>query len=203
MDINIDDNVELPAWSASLKQRRFIRQLAQERLVDATVAENLRLLVVRDDFEKVDATKLISELIEMPKRSRAVPVLVTTPDGTVSTLATIDDLEVSRFAVPVTELSPGLVAVAGNSDLLFGEVREWKGHKFINALKGAPGDFNRIRIRGGERAELVKLLARDQYRYTKLYGKYYTCCGCCGADLTDEKSRSLQLGPDCRKRFGF
>jgi hypothetical protein len=200
MAIDLDASPEFPSWSASLKQRRFIRNLIEQRAVDETVAKTLGLLIVRDDFEKVDATKLIDELLALPHRPKTVPA----PDGTEMAMPIIDDLEISRFAIPVVELTKDrLIDIAGDSDLLFGEVREWKGHRFINALKGAPGDFNRIRIRGVERQEIVNVLIKAQYRYTKLYGEHYTCCGCCGASLTDETSRRLQLGPECRKRFGY
>jgi len=203
MTIDIEPGPELPGWSATHKQRRFLRTLVQERTVAAIAAADVQELIVRDDFLKVDASTLITKFVALPYR-KAAPVIVTAPDGTVSTLPVIDDLEVSKFAIPVSELtSPDLIHQAGNSDLLFGEVREWNGHKFINALKGAPGAFARERLRGGDRAEVIKILAVDQYKYTKLFGQYYSCCGSCGAELTDKTSRDLLLGPDCRKKFGF
>lgn len=197
---------ERPNWSATDRQRGFLLVLIDQRAVPDAAAENVRQLCERDDFSKTDASALIDGFTKMPYRPKpyAAPVTVTDPDGTVHRLATIDDLIPSKFAIPITELlSTDLRQFAGNSDLLFGEVREWKGHKFINALKGAPGAFARTRLKGTDRGDVVRVLATDQYKYTKIFGDHYTCCGSCGAELTDETSRSLKLGPDCRTKFGF
>jgi exosome complex RNA-binding protein Csl4 len=38
---------------------------------------------------------------------------------------------------------------------------------------------------------------------TQRYGALYSVCSVCGAELTDDRSVELKLGPVCRGRFGF
>jgi hypothetical protein len=48
----------------------------------------------------------------------------------------------------------------------------------------------------------MNIISQDPYKYAKIFGQHYSCCGSCGAELTDPVSRELQLGPECRKKFG-
>jgi hypothetical protein len=50
---------------------------------------------------------------------------------------------------------------------------------------------------------IVETIEYDPYKYARLFGEHYTCCGSCGAPLTDNKSRELMLGPECRKKFSL
>jgi hypothetical protein len=74
---------------------------------------------------------------------------------------------------------------------------------YIRQLHGAPGSFNRSKLTADGVRAVVGTIKLDPYRYAKLFGTHYTCCGSCGAALTDERSREIQLGPECRKKFGF
>jgi len=74
---------------------------------------------------------------------------------------------------------------------------------YMRRLTGSVGAFNRYKLTKNDTLALVELIARDAYKYTKLFGEHYSCCGKCGAELTDPISRQYQLGPDCRKAFGF
>jgi hypothetical protein len=198
---------ERPDWSATDRQRAYLLKLIEQREIAEVAATNVQDLCERDDFTKADASELIDTFTKVPWRPKpySAPASPLTGAGAAPTVS-IDSLEVSKFAIPTTEASADLAALAGNSDLIFGEVREWNKHRFINVLKGAPGDWNRIRLakdKAGLRTEVINILGAGQYKYTKLYGEHYTCCGCCGAALSDQISRDLQLGPECRKRFGF
>lgn len=188
---------ERPIWAATDKQRNFIGQLLTDRDVTETSAEGIKLVIEREDLQKDQASEIISKLLELPHRPRAASGESAVGDDP------FDVLQTSRFAIPVEEISPALRSLAGHSDLLFGEVREWKGFKFVNVLKGAPGQFNRTRLRGAQKFEVGRILLKDQLKYVKLYGEHYSCCGSCGAELTDETSRKLLLGPECRKKYGF
>ena len=198
----ITEDTELPTWAASYKQRKYIAGLLDEREINDPAWESVvRELIRRVDFPKSgnhSASELIGTLLKLPKKPRTSSSPRSTGD--------LDKLATGKFAIPVSLLSARLTDLAGHSDLLFGEVREYKGRRFINVLKGAPGAFARTRLAkelAFGREEVTQILIKDQYKYVKLFGEHYRCCGSCGAELSDETSRRLQLGPECRKKFGL
>lgn len=85
----------------------------------------------------------------------------------------------------------------------FWEVKEFKGTRYIRLLVGAPGAFQRVRV-GFDRARFVADLIRvDALAAAQAFAAHYTCCAVCGAELSDETSVALGLGPVCRGRFGL
>jgi hypothetical protein len=83
------------------------------------------------------------------------------------------------------------------------EIREYMGNLYMRRLTGSVGGFTRWKVSNKDSIALSEIIGRDPYRYAKMFGQHYSCCGSCGAELTDPKSRELQLGPECRKKFGF
>jgi hypothetical protein len=73
---------------------------------------------------------------------------------------------------------------------------------YMRRLTGSVGGFTRWKVANDDAVTLVNIIAQDPYKYTKIFGQHYSCCGSCGAELTDPISRELQLGPECRKKFG-
>jgi hypothetical protein len=88
-----------------------------------------------------------------------------------------------------------------SGDLAFFEVREYMSTLYMRQLHGAPGRFNRSKLSAASVKAIIGIIAADPYRYTRMFGEHYACCGSCGAELTDQRSRELQLGPECRKKF--
>lgn len=195
----------LPAWAASYKQRKYIRGLLDERDVSELTKTNLLEVIENVDLPKTgenSASSIISMLLGLKRKPKSAAPREATP----AEPSNLYLLQTGMFAIPVSELSPELQVLAGHSDLLFGEVREWQKRRFVNALKGAPGAFARTRLAKETahlRREVVDILIRDQHKYVKLFGEHYTCCGSCGAELSDDTSRALKLGPECRKKFGL
>jgi hypothetical protein len=74
---------------------------------------------------------------------------------------------------------------------------------YMRRLIGAPGDFLRIKLKPTTVDTLAELLADDSLRYAQTFGRVYTCCGKCGAPLTDDESRRLAIGPKCRGAWGL
>jgi hypothetical protein len=109
----------------------------------------------------------------------------------------------SKYAVPTAELIMDFFDEKVDNDLLFVEVREYEGTRYIRRLHGAPGSFNRSKLSRSDSLAVLAQITQDTYKYARLFGEHYQCCGKCGAELTDAKSRKLQLGPDCRKAWGF
>ncbi len=109
----------------------------------------------------------------------------------------------SKYAIPVSELMTDLLKDKVHGDLVFLEVREYKKRLFMKKLFGSVGAFTRVRPKVEDALTFIRIIERDPYKYARLFAEHYKCCGKCGAELTDPRSRELLLGPECRKAFGF
>lgn len=178
-------------FGPSEKQVGFIKSLLAQRDIDEDVAQvHLANLATMD---KATASKLIDALLQLPKAARPA----NTPLQTA--LASIPK---SKYAVHTEDLQYAELDADLHGDILFLEVREYMGHLYMRQLTGALGGFNRIKLVSSDAIQIANIIARDPYKHAMLFGKVYTCCGSCGAELTDPTSRELQLGPECRKKFG-
>lgn len=207
--------------SASPKQRDLVTSLLMDLKADETT--RLQVLGVLADPQASPArggpiSKLIDGLIdEKNRRSKAAA----TPAASTSATAPVHpgrgkvnelirDLEVpcAMYAIPTAALPSHLAALAPNNDHLFVVVDEFKETRYVKQLHGSPGSFSRTALNpdGGPdmRMDVVRAIkAADPYTATALFSTLYSCCGKCGAELTDPTSRHLKLGPTCRKAFGL
>jgi len=177
----------------SEKQVDFILGLLKEREIEAGEADELREKLPM--LNKREASDLIEKLLKLPKLPKTVRV-----NPTQIHLAV---LQKSKYAVPVSDLEHLDLDFEINGDLLFVEVREFMGTLYMRRLTRSLGGFTRHKLSVQDVIDLVGVIRSNQYGYAKLFGQHYSCCGSCGAELTDPTSRSLQLGPECRKKFGF
>ncbi len=183
---------------ASEKQLTLIGVLLDERDMRDGVRDATRILVAQPDFAVRDASRLITQLMAMPKKVRAAAVATSARPSLIPST-----VPKSKYALPVAELGALGIDLGRGNDLIFVEIKEFRGTTYLRQLHGAPGHFNRSKLRNDQVTDLVAVLEADPLRYTQLFGKHYSCCGCCGAELTDEVSRRLQLGPHCRTKFGL
>lgn len=189
-----NNKMTVTTTSATAAQIGFINDLIAKREVDPALAGECSELIGLGTLTKKQASDYIDQFIAAPKRA------VATRSPFQEMLATIPK---SRYAIPTAELEFGDAEDAFHGDLVFIELKEYQGTLYMRQLIGAPGSFNRVRMSADAVREIVKIIARSPYTYVKLYGDHYTCCGSCGAELTDQRSRELMLGPECRKKFGF
>jgi hypothetical protein len=184
-------------FPASEKQLSFINDLIDSREIELGDIE-----VFREQIKTIDkkhASTMIDTLIRLPKRVTKVAVT----SGKASTLQ--ESLRLapkSKYAIANEELDISLESTKLTGDYLFIEIREYMGNLYMRRLYGAPGGFSRVRVQNADAVTIVNHIAQDPYKYTRTFGEIYSCCGSCGADLTDPRSRELQLGPECRKKFG-
>ena len=174
---------------ASEKQVAFIRTLAAERVYAPAALTDAAITALTS----AAASNLITSLLAAPRKPKAA--------AEAPAASPLADVEVSAYAIPTA----GLVVPGINfhGDLVFLEVRMYKGHKFLNILTGSVGDFNRTRVRGqGPLGAFAAVIKGRHLEYARLFGEHFTCCGRCKSPLTDQKSREMFLGPDCRKVWG-
>lgn len=179
---------------ATEKQIDFVRDLIAKREVNAEQASECIELIELGELTKAQAGSYIDAFLAAPKKAAATR----SPFQTL--LASIPK---SRYAIPTDELEFSDADDEFRGDLVFVELKEFQGTLYMRQLHGAPGRFNRSKMSAASVRAIVGLIEQNPYGYAKLFGDHYTCCGSCGAELTDERSRELMLGPECRKKFGF
>jgi hypothetical protein len=114
----------------------------------------------------------------------------------------LSKLPKSKYAIPTDELMGDYMVQPVDNDLVFVEIREFKKTTYLRRLIGSYGGFSRIKPAPEDTLAFVRVLLGDPYKYAKLFAVHYACCAKCGAELTDETSRELGLGPVCRQAFG-
>ena len=181
--------------AASEKQVAFIDSLLNERELDAVQVTSFRSML--PTMTKKQASGMIDILLRQPKRVEKVP------GATKSLLQeALSKAPKSKYAVPVSELDISLEDTPLTGDLLFIEVKEYMNNLYMRRLTGSVGGFTRHKVPSQDSIVIMNIIAKDPYKYAKIFGQHYSCCGSCGAELTDPVSRDLQLGPECRKKFG-
>ena len=181
--------------AASEKQVAFIDSLLNERELDAIQVTSFRSML--PTMTKKQASGMIDILLRQPKRVEKVP-------GAKKSLLqeALSKAPKSKYAVPVSELDISLEDTPLTGDLLFIEVKEYMNNLYMRRLTGSVGGFTRHKVPSQDSIVIMDIIAKDPYKYAKIFGQHYSCCGSCGAELTDPVSRDLQLVPECRKKFG-
>jgi len=181
--------------AASEKQVAFIDSLLTERELDAIQVSSFRSML--PTLTKKQASSTIDLLLRLPQKATKVP-------GATKSLLQEALLKApkSKYAIPAGELDISLEGTPLTGDLLFIEVKEYMGNLYMRRLTGSVGGFTRHRVPSQDSITIMNVISQDPYKYAKIFGQHYSCCGSCGAELTDPVSRDLQLGPECRKKFG-
>jgi hypothetical protein len=181
-------NLDTVLLGATPRQRDFISQLLSER--DYTLGEEIMI------DSPAQASSLISNILRSPRR--VTPIIVDT-----ELFEALSSVQKSKYAIQTSELFLDLFDEKIENDLLFVEVSEYNNKLQIKRLHGSVGNFLRSKLSRQDSLQILRHLAPDTYKYARLFGEHYKCCGKCGAALTDELSRKFQMGPTCRKSWGL
>ena len=181
----------VPAF-ATERQVAYLASLVARRVVPAEIAP----LVTGDlsFLTRAEASKAIDALLAAPLAPAGV--------ARAGVAEALSALPKSKYAVPAAHLAGALQDYTLTNDLLFVEVREYRGTLFMRRLSGAPGAFSRARLTTRDTLAVAGVLAQRPVEYITLFGQHYTCCGRCAAPLTDSASRARFLGPDCARQLG-
>ena len=173
-------------------QVNFVKVLLAERVIDdVDWAEEIAAKVEEKRLSKKEASEVIDKLVNakrLPKNPELQTILASIPK--------------SKYAIPTSELDV-FIEEKVNGDLLFLEVKEYMGVLYMRKLLGSLGGFTRTKLSVSDVKELVNIIAANPVEYARIFGEHYSCCGKCGAELTDPISRKLQFGPTCRVEFGL
>lgn len=185
-------------YPATSRQLTFIDALIRERMLDGHTRFDI-VKEVRSGITTKRASDIITFLLSKPKGAGAA----TTSPANTAVQEALALIPKSKYAIPANDIDAVLEKTPVTGDMLFIEVREYMKRLYMRRLTGSVGGFSRWQVATNDAISIAKLVATDPYKYTKLFGEHYSCCGSCGAELTDTRSRELQLGPECRKKFGF
>jgi hypothetical protein len=189
----------LNVFEATPAQVNFIKDLIEQKNVRHTGRAMIILAnITAGKLDKAEASKVIDELKALPKVDKAAAYAT----GKSPIQELLNEVPKAKYAVPMDEVDLALTEKV-NGDHIFVEIREYMNNVYIRRLHGAPGHFNRSRLSVADTQVLVNIIKKSPLEYTQKFGELYSCCGKCGAELTDQVSRDLKLGPTCRKEFGM
>lgn len=183
---------------ATERQVAFINSLASERVVPEGLAETLKRGV--HFLTRAGASQAIETLLAQPRATRVA--FEETPER-VEARELLAGLPKSKYAIPAFHLVGALADYRLDGDLLFVEIREYRGVRYLRRLTGAPGDFLRSRLSVRDALAVLRVLEGGAREYIRKFGEHFVCCGKCGAPLTDPESRERFLGPDCARQLGY
>jgi len=181
--------------TATPKQVNFINTLLTERVAPEALRNALSNVAALSSREASHAITALLAAPKAPKAPIARPVE--------------DDLHAALHAVPkacyaISETAANTVLQDTQVEgLLFIRTKEYRETRYVRRLHGAPGDFATSKLSRRDSIAILRLIATDSLHYAQEFGKHFTVCGKCGAPLTDEESRALNMGPVCRKAWGL
>lgn len=158
---------------ATDSQRDFLRSLCDER--------GLSYTEMADGLGRWSMSNRIDWIMEQPQASNS-----DAPD--------LPDVPTGYYALDIAGEVRFYRVEHGN------EGTRWEGWTFVHRLYGAPGDWNRERVRGfAATNDVLELIAEDIESALRLFGREVAYCGVCGSPLSNEESRAYGIGPICRE----
>ena len=77
---------------------------------------------------------------------------------------------------------------------------KWAGYVFVKLMVS---DYEKRLAMGTQKAVANKIAEYGAAKASALYGKEFKQCGVCGRGLTNDLSREIGIGPDCRAKYGW
>lgn len=181
--------------TATERQVALINKLKEERNLDGTDAR--RALSVSRElwragiFDKRAASRLIDDLMAAPK----VVVHMDYVKGAAGARASQEDVKVAagRYALDFGPDHNGI------NQIRFYKVDRptegrWAGRVFVKRYESD----EEVRISRQEQADVLSRIEKDPEALAR-YGQEIGRCGSCGRTLTNDESRAIGIGPECRK----
>lgn len=190
------------SYPPSPAQSSFINDLLAKRDVPEDMADTVRALMSQAEATSRQASGIIDTLKGFPYKVR-MTTATTGPTPFQAFLAAFEGVEDAKYAIPVDYLRTAFPEFNLTGDLVFFEVKTYKGKRYLNKLQGAPGDFVRSRVSLDAGTRLLRFIKGRHVEFAKLFAAHYSVCGRCASPLTDQTSRETGVGPECRKVWGL
>jgi hypothetical protein len=155
-----------------------------------------RITIAKRDGSTADAVVVGFAGTDLYRVERADAAPAATQGAIRGNLPTAEQVPAGHYALPSS----------GHNDLVFYRVDRpeegtYAGRVFVKMIVGGKPE---ARVEWGKVASILERIAEaGADEAMALYGREIGRCGHCNRTLTDEKSRELGLGPDCRKKLGL
>ena len=169
-------------------QAKWVVDIAEtkEGVTDAMVASLAERLT--QGFARSSASAFITKYKDLPKK--AAPVAMGPGEDTTGPVRDAQGVAAGRYAIVEDGVTKFYRVTEGKG--------RWAGRTFVEAQ--ASDDHWAIR-NPAKRAEILKAIAANPEEAATRYGVELGSCHRCGRTLTDETSRALGIGPECRKKL--
>ena len=205
MEDKVTTNLQSTQPFATPRQLDYLDDLVEKRAVTQQMREDYA--AKRNWLRKKEASTLIDVMLKFPIKKTDVRDMPAEQMSERQKLFAelLNEMETfpeAKYAIPAGEVMMDLLKKPIKNDYIFCELKKYRGKLHFRQLHGAPGSFSRSTLPVEDALVFARIIKKDPYKYTSTFADIYQCCGKCGADLTDETSRALRLGPICRKGFG-
>ena len=188
-------------YTATEPQKKFLADLLGHREVPLNLASEIAS--VWNTMTKKDASVYIDMLKPLPIRKPKV-IFEDSGEKKVNPLhEALGNLPTAKYAVPSYIVDNAVDTFVPHGDIVFFEVKTYMGTPYLRNLVGGYQDFAKNKLTWADSLAVAEVLASNPVAYIQKFGEVFTCCGKCSSPLTDEKSRAMFLGPDCRKMLGL
>ena len=205
MEDKVTTNLQKDQPFATERQLNYLDALVDKRAITQQMREDYA--AKRGSLRVKEASTLIDVMLKFPIKKtdlRDMPIEQMSERQKLfaELMNEMEQFPEAKYAIPAGEVMMDLLKKPINNDHIFCELKRYRGKLHFKQLHGAPGSFSRSMMPIEDALVFARIIKKDAYRYTSIFADIYQCCGKCGADLTDETSRALRLGPICRKGFG-
>ena len=194
----------IPAKPATDRQISYLDALIKMRAIPQNLIDLYEANKRDNLLTKETASRFISTFLKAPLLStaRTAANFAERDEKMKQLMELVETFPEAKYAIPAEELMVDLLKKPIKNDLVFCELKKYRGRLYFKQLHGSPGWFSRSLFPVEDAIVFARIIQKDPYKYTRIFADHYRCCGRCGAELTDELSRETRLGPTCRKYFG-
>jgi hypothetical protein len=178
------------------KQAKWIIDIATTRVSPNGAGPEAVLIRLEQGMARHAGSQFITSYKDLPRKAPTAAQVEAIAPG-----ADIEDY--AKANAPAPKVEDGRYALRADGVVKFYHVStgkpgtQWAGMTFIKIR--ASDDLHPIRNRA-ERERILSEIAENAHEAEILYGQELGRCYRCGRTLTDETSRSLGIGPDCRNK---
>lgn len=185
------------------KQKTFLGTLATERVVEPHQATKLaEILAGTRVTTSQEASMFITILLGAPRKPKATSPGSVPVSPWAAANAALADVDTSFYAIPAGYVSAQNIDLYG-SDYLFVRIRNRGNTRYVSRVHGAPGSPRYSSMNPANSLAIANVVRDRAVEFGKLWHEHSGRCGRCNATLTDQKSRDMGFGPDCRKILGI
>jgi hypothetical protein len=184
---------------ATPAQVGLIKNLLAERDVPEDFAATATAVCERPDILATLRTsrEIIDPLYAYPRKPRPAAAASRVPSH-------LEGLPGSNYAFRWESLhTVGVEGLAGHNNMAFFRVKQWRDRVYLDQLHGAPGSFSRTRLTAAQEVAVAGLIRLSPQAAAFTFATHYKRCARCGAELTEQSSRDIGLGPTCKGYFGL